>query len=356
MATGKLHAAIAAGGDSDAQIATLVKAIRDHVCTSVSEVMGEATSIILKLLGEDKAKYTGTTTALIEAALGGVTDAAQATLKTSAGLVGTAYASLEIETHVKQHKQAALPPTLEAFKPLSKLPETMTATAGLDEHERALFRDPTNPAMAVALADSLKPVITAYEEAITARLSEANLVETCDTVIDVGNRDFSEVYHSVFGVIKGAEAAGIDRYQAAVTVMRALIIQDKCKQAHSQVVPLYVEAAMVHPAFGALVKEVRAGVAGSELSFDEGGMKKTSRMIEKAWLRPDEVGNVDRVCDVVRAMITVGSMAEVAAVVEAFTALATSEGKVGIVRIKERFFEVVSPGGWRDLVSGTLTL
>ncbi len=40
-----------------------------------------------------------------------------------------------------------------------------------------------------------------------------------------------------------------------------------------------------------------------QVSFDEKAMKKTARIVEKAALRRDDPGAVDRVCDIVRAMV-----------------------------------------------------
>merc|ERR1719261_193110 len=95
--------------------------------------------------------------------------------------------------------------------------------------------------------------------------------------------------------------------------------QGDCKQEHREVLPLYEEAARVHGQFGELVKRMQAD--GLQVSFDAKAMKKTARIVEKAALRPDDPGAVDRVCDIVRAMVTAHSMKHVVAAMQAFMRL-----------------------------------
>ena len=68
-----------------------------------------------------------------------------------------------------------------------------------------------------------------------------------------------------------------------------------------------------------------------------------------AFLRQDSIGNTDRVCDIVRAMFVVDSMADVAAMLQAFCMFA-KEGRIVIVRVKDRFFGIMSAGGWKDIM------
>ena len=58
-------------------------------------------------------------------------------------------------------------------------------------------------------------------------------------------------------------------------------------------------------------------------------------------------GSVDRVCDVVRAMLTAYSMAQVIQLAAAFL----EDSRIAVVRIKDRFVADPTRSGWRDLVS-----
>ena len=109
------------------------------------------------------------------------------------------------------------------------------------------------------------------------------------------------------------------------------------------------------PAFDVVVKAVsgRAELAVLGETDKHGkvqtGLKRTTRMVEKAQLQPGERrGKTDRVCDVVRAMLVAKDMATIAAIAHAFVQLSEA-GVVKVVRIKDRF-KTPSAGGWRDLM------
>ena len=67
-------------------------------------------------------------------------------------------------------------------------------------------------------------------------------------------------------------------------------------------------------------------------------------MVEKAQLKGG--GSAACVKDIVRAMSVVDSMAEIAEALKILLYLQT-QGKIRIVRVKERFLEAPSGGGWR---------
>ena len=104
------------------------------------------------------------------------------------------------------------------------------------------------------------------------------------------------------------------------------------------------DAAGAKPAFDTVVRCV-CEATGAKLELatlgDTGkhgeavtGLKKVSRIVEKAALRPGEGrGRTERVCDVVRAMFVAEDMAQVAAIASALVALSNA-GVVQIVRIK----------------------
>ena len=77
------------------------------------------------------------------------------------------------------------------------------------------------------------------------------------------------------------------------------------------------------------------------------GLKKVPRIIEKSALQfgPDK-GDVSCVKDVVRAMVVVQRMDQVALVVEQLR----RRKDIVVVRLKERFVAAPSAGGWRDLM------
>ena len=73
-------------------------------------------------------------------------------------------------------------------------------------------------------------------------------------------------------------------------------------------------------------------------------LKRMTRVIEKARLKGGN--SVAGVKDIVRAMITVSTMDEVAVVMEVLCVL-HEEGEIEVMRVKERFLEAPSKGGWR---------
>ena len=73
-------------------------------------------------------------------------------------------------------------------------------------------------------------------------------------------------------------------------------------------------------------------------------LKRITRVVEKAQLKGG--GSAACVKDIVRAMSVVDSMAEIAEALKILLYLQT-QGKIRIVRVKERFLEAPSGGGWR---------
>ena len=73
-------------------------------------------------------------------------------------------------------------------------------------------------------------------------------------------------------------------------------------------------------------------------------LKNITRIVEKAVLNPISPGNANRVFDVVRGMVVCPSLETIAEVVTEFI----QDTRIQLVRMKERFFQEISPGGWRD--------
>ena len=80
-------------------------------------------------------------------------------------------------------------------------------------------------------------------------------------------------------------------------------------------------------------------------------LKRMTRVIEKARIK----GGNSAACvkDIVRAMVTVDSMDQVAIVLDILCVL-HKEGLIEVVRIKERFLEAPSAGGWRGRLRARL--
>jgi surface protein len=74
-------------------------------------------------------------------------------------------------------------------------------------------------------------------------------------------------------------------------------------------------------------------------------LKKMGRIIEKTLLkRKDDPGNANKVCDLVRGMVTCENMGQIATIVQRLG----SSPDIVVTRIKDRFLTSPSGGGWRD--------
>ena len=106
-----------------------------------------------------------------------------------------------------------------------------------------------------------------------------------------------------------------------------------------------VGAASARAPFANLLDAARQTIAGADVSVAP--LKKMSRTIEKSLLRPEAErrGEVDGILDVVRGMVTCGSMNDLKAALAFF-----SEADHGwkIVRVKNRFTGERTSGGWAD--------
>jgi hypothetical protein len=104
-------------------------------------------------------------------------------------------------------------------------------------------------------------------------------------------------------------------------------------------------AAMIQSTFQTFVSEIAQTVDGVEVSVPS-SLKKMGRIVEKTILkRKDDPGNADKVCDVVRGMILCDNLQQIAAVIDYFRA---RQDVIILSRIKDRFFDQPSAGGWRD--------
>jgi hypothetical protein len=260
-------------------------------------------------------------------------------------------------------KQAAkLPEALNTFKTLAKTEAIEAACAPLHELELNVARAPDSEEAVDALREQLVVVDQVMATEIKRRTegvskeAAGELVKSCQTAIEEGNKDFQSVYGSVFNVIKSGDADGMAKYEAAVGALDAAIEKPAAAEQRDEAgvaAVLFADAARVKSSFDVVVRELKAATgAGLELAVlgaKKTGLKKTSRVVEKSALRPGEGrGRSKWVCDVVRAMLVATSMSAVGSIVRGLLALHEA-GALRVVRIKDRFAHP-SAGGWRDLM------
>ena len=243
-----------------------------------------------------------------------------------------------------------LPPALRAFEVLGEAEGVAAVLAGADARalERAVQANPADAAAAAALRAHGAALGEAYGAAIGARLAGEGLFRACFAAIQAGNDAFNDVYGAVWHVVCLSEAGAFAEYKRAVAQARAAIAPGAPQvQPTADLAQLYADAGATKPEYDRLlqrvVRECAAACPGLALALPT-TLKKSSRVAEKAALRRTKKGDVSIVKDVVRAMVTVKRFAHVTVVLHAIMAVAV------IIRIKERFFESPSGGGWRDLM------
>ena len=124
-------------------------------------------------------------------------------------------------------------------------------------------------------------------------------------ITKVGNDDFSEVYDTVWRKsILGAEKRGIEEYKHSVAEVEATLFQRNMKQAHTEFMPLYQEAARVKPAFDKAMLELAARFEEkTRVELDLNicpRLKQVPRIIEKSLLKSKVEGDVSGIKDIVR--------------------------------------------------------
>ena len=256
------------------------------------------------------------------------------------------------------HQEAKLPPELENFNVLA---ETATITAiTLDPAfvaaQANVQEKPGDETSRAALSDFVSKLNQAITDAVQARLNvggDVPIKSVLRKVIYAGNKDFLQVYESVWNLISGVEKEAIREYTYAVIGLRNGGPLDKTKETAGNSVlrqtakdasVLYQHAASIHHQYISFVLEHLVDDMEVKTSLPS-KLKKMGRIIEKSILkRPDDPGNSDKVCDIVRGMITCPSMAEVAKLVRRLE----KADLIVLTRCKDRFLEAPSAGGWRD--------
>ena len=246
-----------------------------------------------------------------------------------------------------EHSAPPLPPGLAEFEPLQKVERVAAFKEPLKALEKAFAAEPTGAA-ANALSTKTAELRTTLEGLIAERCEEAGLIGSCDKAVTAGAELFTGVYDSVNAMIGSTEAAGVAELRRELSAERltARVGRDgaKAQQRTADLLKLYADAVGARSLSNGLIKEL-AKAHGVKLPEKPTPLKATIRILEKALLRPDAPGKVDKICDVVRDMLTCEGMAGIAALVRAFL----DDERIVVVRVKDRF-DTPSGGGWRDVM------
>jgi hypothetical protein len=263
----------------------------------------------------------------------------------------------------EEHHDIKMPPKLKAFKPV-QTDTAVTAAGGkasdLVKLEAALqlaVMSGSNKVSAAKdnMSSAVKALTKALREAIDKRVVQAGIVKVCVGVVSDGNEFFLGMYESKWKQITMVEEAGFEAYKAAVASIKIdSSITGGAKQRTGDPAILLSDAASIKTMYDTFMHDLVKGCGLNDqddgvLSVPE-ALKKLLRILEKTMLVPEGFarGDVAKVCDVVRGMITVETMDEVVAIVNALVA----SGEIIIVRVKDRFDKSPSPGGWRDVMVG----
>ena len=256
----------------------------------------------------------------------------------------------------EDHSDVVLGPVLDDFQPVKSDPRVQKhdndSLRLLEEQLRvACTTTPPDDDRINAAADNLREAVGAMEPDMRAVIDEA-LTKKGRTlewarVMTAGDMLFRKVYRSVFETISESEDKGIERYRKMIAQLQKVLPGGKAPlQRPDTLVALYQEAAGAQPGFKAAMKQVQdlfQQTTGYELELKVcPKLKKVTRILEKMIMR----GSVRGVKDIVRAMSTVNTMDEVAIVGEVMLEL-HSRKAIKLLRMKERFFQQPSSGGWR---------
>ena len=271
-----------------------------------------------------------------------------------------------------EHKvdMSKLPPALRSFDVLSEAEGVAKAhgpAAEVAALTAAVQADPSDAKAAAALGTRAGKMLNACAAEIDQRMRAEGQFKANFQAIRAGNEAFREVYGAVWRVVQLCEAGAFAAFKAAVAEVRATMpaAGTPVEQPQKDVAELFQAASTAKPAFDQVLRDVErssreAARAEAEAASDAEGaadadaialslpatLKKVGRVVEKAALRRGRRGDVSGVKDVVRAMVRVRRFAHVCIVLLAVHRHAGCR----VVRIKERYFEMPSGGGWRDLM------
>jgi len=214
--------------------------------------------------------------------------------------------------------------------------------------------------MSNGLREMIDEVGRCYIRAVQCRLHDEGIGLACCRAVDSGIAQFSEVYGSAWALITHQEGLkGLEEYNTAVASLQAQV--DAAQTARNRIHPfdLYADALGTKPLFDGLLQDIVGELRDwvydpCDLDLKLAPLKKVSRVIEKAALRPVLDSSMSRaisarqVYDVVRAMASAPSMHAVTMMVNKIVDAAT-DGRIVIDRVKDRW-ATPTAGGWRDLM------
>jgi len=180
-------------------------------------------------------------------------------------------------------------------------------------------------------------------------IAQKNIIPVCDTVLEATGSVFEGVYLAVWNLIMLVEGEQIALY---IKTVRPLIAAAKDgpgrgrvqQTVDSDVVKLYVQAAEIKSSFDEVVQSL-AKTVGVKVDIPK-NLKRISRVLEKAYFDFDDPGKVFKIGDIIRASMTATSILQVTKLCLAFL----DSDDIVLVRVKDRFVEQPSHGGWRDLM------
>ena len=257
-------------------------------------------------------------------------------------LKGAGFAPLD---SLQQQYSAQLPPELLGFITLKDM--TVVAPAlkkpSFLAAQNAVQDSPDDESALAELQREVKSVQAAYKVAIDAKVQENFIRFTCRRVIKAGNEDFKEVYDTVWRRIPKHEKTGVDTYKLAVKRL-VVPIEVAQHQTTKDSSTLYQHAAAAKPLYDAFVSNLAGNTPLLQVFIPE-KLKNMGRIIEKSLLkRKDDPGNANKVCDIVRGMVTCSGMQQIAKLI----GLLSEQEEIVITRVKDRFLACPSAGGWRD--------
>eukprot|EP00750_Incisomonas_marina_P020867 INCI4103.4.p1 GENE.INCI4103.4~~INCI4103.4.p1 ORF type:complete len:485 (-),score=94.82 INCI4103.4:1292-2746(-) len=251
--------------------------------------------------------------------------------------------------------------------------------AAAERNAVAAIRRCDDSAVGVALASVATLAQSIGEEVRAAALARAQtpaILQICRRVQTAGDAHFRGVYESVWRTICRCDGIGCAEYSAAIAGLP--LAAEAAVQTVSSPIDLLKHAACVKPRFAQFVTRIATGIPGIAVDLPD-HLKALSRIIEKATLDPRasptvrsaeavdiaDQGvvagsvfaprSVSRVFDVVRGMIICKNLRSAAVLVRRFRAAQAADehrdnspNAIHLVRVKERFFEAPSSGGWRD--------
>ena len=165
---------------------------------------------------------------------------------------------------------------------------------------------------------------------------------TCRTVVHAGNQDFIGVYVNMWGMTSKSDAEGCANY--IESIQKLSVPNTPTKQTTKDPAELFQHAALIQAKYQQVVGGIAEKVKGVQIALPS-NLKKLGRIIEKTILKcRDDPGNANKVCDIVRGMVTCINMKQVAEIVGHID----GSDEVVVTRVKDRFFNAPSAGGWRD--------